>query len=381
MGMGWYLLRRKALACALLLLTAGAWAGSESASLAAPVAAPAVAPAPDDPAGPLTPAQGIEAAEFYSLSIPDENIIGRYVDGLVAGRRDWLQAVRDRSLRYRSMIAEEIASRGMPREIEYLPAIESGFQVRALSPRGAMGLWQLMRNTASPYGLRMDVWIDERRDVWRATEASLDKLADNYRIFGDWSLALAAYNCGVGRLSGIMRRNPGLDYWALRRKGVLPRETAAFVPQFLAVTRIFSYPGRYGLDLDWDSEPTFDLIPLEKCVDLRILSRAASVPLDALMAGNPELNFPITPPSSYGYRLKVPTEYTAAVTEAIESAQMPMLEFGVHVVVEGDTLSEIAQYYHVSMDLIQEFNPRINPLTLRLGSRVLIPLVPGRKAG
>ncbi|HEY9593381.1 MAG TPA: transglycosylase SLT domain-containing protein, partial [Spirochaetia bacterium] len=330
--------------------------------------------------GPLVPVQGLEAAEFYSLAIPDEDIIGRYVAGLLAGRRDWLQAVRDRSLRWRSMIAAEIASRGLPREIEYLPAVESGFQVRAQSPRGAMGLWQLMRNTASPYGLRMDVWIDERRDVWRATEASLDKLADNYRIYGDWYLALAAYNCGVGRLSGILRRNPGSDYWALRRKGVLPRETAAFVPQFLALSRILSYPGRYGLALDWEEAPAWDLIPLDKCVDLRILARAASVPLDVLMAGNPELNFPITPPSSYAYRLKVPTQYTAAVTEAIASAKVPMLDFRVHVVVEGDTLSEIAQAYRVSLDLIYEFNPRLNPRLLRLGTKVLIPVVPSARS-
>ena len=330
--------------------------------------------------GPLAPAQGIEAAEFYSLAIPDEDIIGRYVDGLLAGRRDWLQAVRDRSLRYRAYIAKAISDRGMPKELEYLPAVESGFQPRAMSPVGAAGLWQLMRNTASPYGLRMDVWVDERRDAWRATEASLDKLAENYRIFGDWYLALAAYNCGVGRLSGIIRRNPGSDFWALRRKGVLPRETAAFVPQFLALSRILSYPGRYGLDLDWDAVPTWDFLALDRCIDLRILSRVSGVPLDALLSGNPELNFPITPPASYGYHLKVPTQYAEDVTKAIAEATMPMLQFLVHVVVEGDTLSGMAQAYRVSVDLIQEFNPRIAPRTLRIGSKVLIPVLPARSS-
>jgi membrane-bound lytic murein transglycosylase D len=330
--------------------------------------------------GPLAPAQGIEAAEFYSLDIPDEDIIGRYASGLLAGRREWLQAVRDRSLRYRAYIARAISDRGIPKELEYLPAIESGFQPRATSPVGAAGLWQLMRNTASPYGLRMDVWIDERRDVWRATEASLDKLAENYRIFGDWYLALAAYNCGVGRLSGILRRSPDSDFWTLRRKGLLPRETAAFVPQFLAVSRILSYPGRYGLDLGWDAVPTWDLIALDRCVDLRILSRVSGVPLQELTAGNPELNFPITPPASYGYRLKVPSQYVEKVTEAIADAAMPMLQFLVHVVVEGDTLSEMAERYRVSVDLIQEFNPRIAPRTLRIGAKVLIPVLPARSS-
>ncbi len=401
--MGWHLLRRKALVPVFLLLAAGAWAqippGSASPATAgdpspagdlssagspspttsaAAVSAASAASFPSD--GPLAAAQGIEAAEFYSLAIPDEDIIGRYVDGLLAGKRDWLQAVRDRSLRYRAYIAKAISDRGMPKELEYLPAVESGFQPRATSPVGAAGLWQLMRNTASPYGLRMDVWMDERRDVWRATEASLDKLSENYRIFGDWYMALAAYNCGVGRLSGILRRSPGSDFWDLRRKKLLPRETAAFVPQFLALSRILSYPGRYGLELDWDAVPTWDLVALDRCVDLRILSRLSGVPLDELVSGNPELNFPITPPASYGYHLKVPTRYAENVSKAIADAAMPMLEFRVHVVVDGDTLSEMAQLYHVSVDLIQEFNPRVAPRTLRIGSKVLIPVLPARSS-
>ena len=166
---------------------------------------------------PLPPLQGHEAAEIFSIPVPDEDIIGRYVDGLLATRMDWLQAVLDRSIRYRELITRELSERGLPPELGLLPALESGFQARALSPRGAAGLWQLMRNTAAPYGLRMDIWLDERRDVRKATEASLGKLAENYAIFSDWYLALAAYNCGVGKLSGILRRFPGRDFWELRK--------------------------------------------------------------------------------------------------------------------------------------------------------------------
>ncbi len=176
-----------------------------------------------------------------AISVPDEDLVGRYVDGLLGGRRDWLQAVLDRSMQYRAAISQALAERGMPQELQYLPAVESGFQDHAVSPRGATGLWQLMRNTASPYGLRMDLWVDERRDPDKATAASLEKLSENFDIFGDWYLALAAYNCGAGRLSSIIRRNPGSDFWELRKKGVLPRETAAFVPQFLAITRILGH--------------------------------------------------------------------------------------------------------------------------------------------
>jgi membrane-bound lytic murein transglycosylase D len=289
--------------------------------------------------------------------------------------------VLDRSLGTRALISRELAERGLPRELGFLPALESGFLPRAVSPRGATGLWQLMRNTASPYGLRMDLWVDERRDISKSTAASLGKLTENYRIFGDWYLALAAYNCGVGRLSAIRRRNPGRDFWQLRTAGVLPRETAAFVPQFLALSRILGHAGRYGLDLGWEETPDWSRIPLDRCVDLRMLARASGVPLDALLAGNPELNFLVTPPAAYGYQLKVPAEYGEAVTAVLVGAEMPLLEFRVHVVARGDTLSGMSVRYGVSVPLIQEFNPSLSPRALRIGAKVLIPVIPSRRTG
>jgi membrane-bound lytic murein transglycosylase D len=368
--MGRRLFRRQALAVIVVL------AAASSTARATDAVTPLAAPPAIEEAGPLPVLQGIEAEELYSLPFPDEDIIGRYVTGLLSGRRDWLQAVLDRSRSYRALIESALRGRGLPLELAFLPAVESGFQPTAVSPRGATGLWQLMSNTAQPYGLRMDVWIDERRDPWRATEASIAKLADNEAIFGDWDLALAAYNCGVGKLSGILKRYPGSDYWTLRRKGVLPKETAAFVPQFLALTRILSHPGRYGLSLGWDPPPSWELVPLNRCVDLRILARVAQVPLDALTRGNPGLNFLVTPPASYGYLLKVPAQYVTAVNEALQDATLPLLEFRVHVVADGDTLSGMAKRYGVSVAMIQEFNPTVKERALRIGSKILVPLVP-----
>ena len=392
MGMGWHILRREALtalAAALACVHAAAWAaeGQGGAPFSVSAAAPALSLVPSSSLsdagspGPLPPLQGHLGPELFTLSMPDEEVITRYTDALRAGQGDWLQGVLDRSLRYREVITRAIAARKLPRELRYLPAVESGFQGRALSPRGAAGLWQLMRNTASPYGLRMDQWLDERRDFWKATDASLDKLAENYAIFGDWYMALAAYNCGVGKLSAIVRRYPGSDYWALRKKGVLPRETAAFVPQFLALTRILSYPGRYGLSVGWDPSAQWARIPVDRCVDLRILSRESGVPLDILTAGNQELNFPMTPPGSYGYQLKVPAQYGDAVLKTLASATLPLLEFSVHVVSAGDTLFAMAKKYGVTVDLIQEFNPQLAPRTLRIGAKVLVPVRPAGVSG
>jgi membrane-bound lytic murein transglycosylase D len=383
--MGRNILRRKTLSGALLaalvalsVVRAGAAAVTSADGVSA---APVEAASPGEGDGPLPSMQGHEGPEVFSIPVPDEDIIGRYVDGLLAARKDWLQTVLDRSLRYRALISRALAERGMPRELGFLPALESGFQGRAVSPRGAAGLWQLMRNTASPYGLRMDLWVDERRDVGKATEASLEKLSENYGYFGDWYLALAAYNCGVGRLAAIQRRNPGSDFWELRRRGVLPRETAAFVPQFLALSRILGHAGRYGLDLGWEPAPAVSAILLDRCVDLRKLAHASGSPLDALLSSNPELNFLVTPPASYGYQLKVPADYGDAVAAALAGAEMPLMEFRVHQVTQGDTLSGMSIRYGVSVPLIQEFNPTLVPRALRLGAKVLIPVVPPRSSG
>ena len=367
----------------LALLALGTTASAVALNDSSPPPQAAPEPAPVSDADPLPSLQGHEAPEVLTITVPDpdEDLIERYVDGLLATRRQWLQQCLDRSMVFRSVIFRALSDRGLPRELGYLPAVESGFQERAVSPRGAAGLWQLMRNTASPYGLRMDLWVDERRDVEKATGASLDKLVENYRIYGDWYLALAAYNCGVGKLSSILRRSSGSDFWTLRRKGLLPRETASFVPQFLALARILGHAGRYGLDLGWDPPPEWSMIPVDRPVDLRILSRASGAPLDALLEGNPSLNFMVTPPADYSYKLRVPADFQDAVQAALAGEQMPLLEFRVHVIAEGDTLFGMSLAYKVSVPLIQQFNPALNPRALHIGARVLIPIISQRSSG
>ncbi len=150
---------------------------------------------------------------------------------------------------------------------------------------------------------------------------------------------------------------------------------------FLAITRILSYPGRYGLDAGWDPSSDWARIPLEACVDLRLLSRESGVPLDVLASSNAELNFPMTPPASYQYVLKVPQEYEQAVKDTLAAAVVPLMEFNIHVVKSGDTLSGMAQKYHVTVDMILQFNPRLTPRALQIGSKVMIPMAPPRSEG
>ncbi len=411
MGMGWNPVRRKilaALACALCLgfPALGEDSGLESPGKAPPPAALAVsaislqmpgnpqaseARVPQDsprdaspeasegsggldgPRGPLPPLQGHRGEEIHSIAVPDEPVVESFAANFLEKKREWLLGVLERIPTYRGVIACRIQDLGLPQELLYLPAVESGFRVGAVSPRGAAGMWQLMRNTAAPYGLEMDQWVDERRDFWKATEASLSKLADDYRAFGDWYLALAAYNCGASRLARIIRESGESDFWALRRMGRLPRETASFVPQFLALAKILGYPGRYGLERGWESTVSWRRIPVQRSVDLRILSRESGVPYEVLSGGNRELVMGITPPASHGYMLKVPAEYHDAVQASLSDGSIPLIDFRIHSVRPGDTLSEIALAYGVTMEMILELNPAARPLTLQIGSRLLIP--------
>ncbi len=413
MGMGWNQVRRKILAALGCALSVGFPALGEDSSLESPGKAPPAAAlavaaislqmpgnpqasearvpqasearvppdspraegleAPEGPRGPLPPLQGHRGEEIYSIAVPDEPVVESFAANFLGKRREWLLGVLDRIPMYRGVIASRIQDLGLPQELLYLPAVESGFRVGAVSPRGAAGMWQLMRNTAAPYGLAMDQWVDERRDFWKATEASLSKLADDYRAFGDWYLALAAYNCGASRLARIIRESGESDFWALRRKGRLPRETASFVPQFLALAKILGYPGRYGLERGWESTVSWRRIPVERSVDLRILSQESGVPYEVLSDGNRELVMGITPPASHGYMLKVPAEYHDAVQASLSDGSIPLIDFRIHSVRPGDTLSEIALAYGVTKEMILEFNPAVRPLTLRIGSRLLIP--------
>jgi membrane-bound lytic murein transglycosylase D len=363
MGMGRHILRRKAVAACILSLGV----------LGLPAAGAQDAAGASSPE-PLPPLQGHRGELLCSLSAPDEALIASWEKSYLDKKRDWLQTVHDRMPLYRRVIEERLGILMLPQELLYLPAVESGFQVKATSPRGAAGMWQLMRNTAAPYGLVMDHWVDERRDFIKATDASLRKLGEDYRRFGDWYLALAAYNCGATRLARIIRESGISDYWVLRRKGRLPRETASFVPQFLALARILAYPGRYGLDTGWVPAVSWAGVAVDGSVDLRTLCREAEAPFDLISSGNAELSNMITPPASYGYTLKVPIEYQDAVLTALARSERKLMEYRIHIVREGDTLSEIAQSYGIPLEMIVDANPPLKPHALKIGSRIMVPV-------
>lgn len=318
--------------------------------------------------------------ERFELEIPyGEPQFERFrASYLTAGGRKWLEAVAERSRPYASYILERIRYYGVPEELFYLPFIESEYSAKAVSRSGAAGLWQFMRNSVGGYDIRMDDWIDERRDFMKSTDAALRKLKYNHERFGDWLLALAAYNCGAGALDRAIKSGGGVrDYWQLREGGFLPKETVSYIPKFLAVVSIAMHGGRNGLTASWTPSIEWARVPLDRPVDIAMLASIAGVPYDLVKAGNPELRYGVTPPEGK-YSIKVPALYEESVKAAIASRKTLMSVY-MHVVRSGDTISALAGHYEVSVDMITKMNPGLVPNKIRIGQSIVIPAFKDKK--
>ena len=322
--------------------------------------------------------QGHQGPVLHSLnmerfdSIPElQHQLDHY--GGSAGH-EYLSIVLRRGEPYLPFIHAAAAELGLPWELAYLPVIESAFVNSAVSRSGAAGFWQFMLNSISPYDMRVNQWMDERRDFWKASYGALRKLKDNYELFGDWLLAIGAYNCGVGCMRRAIEAAGSRDFWTLARGGYLPSETRFYVPRFLAVSHYASYPGRYKLPFTWEAVRWRGIV-LTAPVHLNRLAEAAGVPLAHLTSANAELNQPVTPPLSAGYRLKVREEYADSIKEALGRNDLELVDLEQYTIQSGDTLYALGEYYGIAADLIIEFNPGLNPRRLMIGDRVLIPLM------
>ena len=289
-----------------------------------------------------------------------------------SGGIKWLQAVMRRGEKYLPLIRAEAAARGVPPEIAYLPVIESAFNASAVSKSGAAGLWQFMRNSISPFGIRVDDWVDERRDFWKSTDAALRKLEENYRYFGDWPLALAAYNAGLGAVRRAAAKAGVNDYWALCEQGYLKKETIHYVPKFLAAATVLGQAGRLGLDLGWPEDPRWTRVNVDRTVDLGLLAEKAGLDAADLKSGNLELRYAVTPPDK-GYQLKVREEEAARLEETLGRKDLQLIRYYFHIVRSGDTLSALSEHYGVSVSMIEKSNPGLQARYLKLGAKILVP--------
>jgi membrane-bound lytic murein transglycosylase D len=264
-----------------------------------------------------------------------------------------------RSGRYRQQIVAAFQEAGLPEELSWLPLIESGFKVRALSRARALGLWQFIPSTGYKFGLKRDKLIDERMDPIKSTRAAIDYLKELHAIFGDWTTVLAAYNCGEGRVLNVIRRqnvNYLDNFWDLYER--LPRETARYVPRFLATLHILDQPEKYGINLnDLDTPPQYETVTIAKQVHLKDVARSIAVEESTLHELNPELRYKISPENSYPLRVP-PYKSSILLTQLdkIPVSTPPRRAYVYHRVRSGQTLSLIAKRYRTSVSMIMRAN-------------------------
>jgi len=281
-----------------------------------------------------------------------------------------LNAALERGSIYLPFIREEIQRRNLPPELAYLPVVESGFVITARSRSGAAGLWQFMMNSISPFDMRVTELIDERCDFIKSTRGALLKLEDNYRALGDWHLALAAYNCGLGEITRIVRRTGVRDYWELSEKNQLKQETLHYVPKLAAAAFILSQPRRFGINI-WQDKFEWAAIPLNRQVSLDILAQEAGIDRELLRNLNAQLLHGISPAG--GCNLKVPLAQLESVTEVLEREDIRLIRYYYHVVRQGDTLWSMSRHYGAPLNIIEQHNPGIADRYLRIGETVIIP--------
>jgi membrane-bound lytic murein transglycosylase D len=291
-------------------------------------------------------------------------------------RTSFIKAYK-RSGRYRAGMLEVLREAGLPEELSWLPLIESGFKVKALSQARALGLWQFIPSTGYKFGLRRNQWVDERMDVRKSTLAAAAYLQELHKIFGDWCTVLAAYNCGEARVLKVIRSqniNYLDNFWDLYDR--LPWETARYVPRFLAALHIINDPKAFNFDLPSPQVPiACDMVSVSVQLRLSDIARTLHISSEIIEDLNPELRYKVTPPESY--MLKVPKGQGAVLTAKLE--EIPIYtalraSYAHHVVRRGETLSDLASRYSTSVGGIMRANNLQIKDYIRVGQQLKIPM-------
>jgi membrane-bound lytic murein transglycosylase D len=259
-------------------------------------------------ADPLAPALE-DAMGNIDFSMPPVRTakVDRHVQFFSYQIRDRFEQWLTRLERYRPRVHSIFSEFKLPDDLIFLSLVESGFNTNAVSRAKAVGPWQFMKPTAKSYGLRVDNWVDERRDPDKSTMAAAQYLRDLYQLFGSWPLAMAAYNAGEGKVGRSMARLKAKDgdFWDLLDTKLLRAETKEYVPRFVAAAQIAKDPSRFGFNILPQAPVEFDEVAVTRQVHLKAVAKAAGVTLEDIKNLNPELRREMTPPDPV-YILKVP---------------------------------------------------------------------------
>ncbi|MBV9087541.1 MAG: transglycosylase SLT domain-containing protein, partial [Acidobacteriaceae bacterium] len=340
-------------------------------------------PAPIDEANevtfPVDPNIKAKAAEELKETHSDlplvlNDAVASYINFFSNRGRGTLESALARSGRYREMIQRVLKEEGVPQDLIYLAQAESGFHPFALSRAGARGMWQFMASRATSYGLDRNWWVDERQDPEKATRAAARHLKDLHTQFGDWYLAMAAYNSGPGTVQAAVQRTGYADFWELYKRGVLPQETRNYVPIILAVTIMAKNPQQYGLDhVELEKPAPAEVVRIDYPVDLRLVAECVDSSVEALQDLNPSL-LRMTTPKDEPFDLHIPAGTRDKFTTAMAAIPLDKrVLWRYEKVGPGETLSTIAKKYHTTVQAIRQAN-NLDSDAVSTDAKLIIPV-------
>jgi len=337
------------------------------------------------------------------VELPFNSIIRNHIHVYTIRQRDRFGVVLGLVDYYFPMFEDIFDSYGLPTELKFLAVIESALNPNAVSRVGATGLWQFMASTGRMYGLTSNSIVDERRDPLKSTDAAARYLRDLYKIYNDWTLALAAYNCGPGNVNrAIARSGNKRDYWEIYSR--LPRETRGFIPQYIAAVYAVNYYKEHNLSPVLINFPiAVDTIMVNKDIHLNQISEVMGIPLGELKALNPQYRTGLIPGSSKPYALTLPMAhlgdfidlsdsirsykrdvYIGRITQIAnptQSSSQPVNINGktrlTYTVKSGDNLGYIAEWYRIGLSSLREWN-NIYSNTIRVGQRIVVYVEPNQ---
>ena len=340
-------------------------------------------PAPIDEANQVTfPADASVTAKAEAdlkntqsdLPLMINEYVAGYINYFSTHGRGVFEGAFVRSGRYKEMILRIFKEEGIPQDLIYLAQAESGFKPLALSRARARGMWQFMASRGVGYGLRRSWWVDDRQDPEKATRAAARHLKDLYNQFGDWYLAMAAYNSGPGNVQQAVRRTGYADFWELYKRNVLPAETKNYVPIILAMTIMSKNPAQYGLDAVQPDPPMkYDVVKVNYPVDLRLVAECVDVPIEQMIDLNPSL-LRRTTPKDQPFDLRLPLgskdKYEAAIATIPVEKRVAWRYYKVQ---PGDTLAGVARKYRTTERAIAQAN-NLQPGPLASEAKLVIPV-------
>jgi membrane-bound lytic murein transglycosylase D len=281
-----------------------------------------------------------------------------------------------RSGKYIPFMRNLLKEQGLPEDLVYMALIESGFDPYAYSRSKAVGPWQFIYRTGKRYGLKVNWWVDERRDPEKSTIAAAKYLKDLYDMFACWYLAAAGYNAGEYRIIRAMKRFRTEDFWTLTKHQYLKRETKNYVPLMIAAALVAKDPEKYGFtDIEYQEPLRYEKVKVPELTDLSYIAKACEISLEEIKDLNPELQRGVTPPNEPEYEIKIPFAKKDLFTKNFEVLQpLEKFQFKTHLVKKGETLKGIAGLYRVDLDPLIEINFLNKTSPLSKGMDLLIPI-------